>query len=112
MYECLKKVWILLIALTLCGLLASLPVGKWQRVYLNQYYKIKYEPLRRIEATYHYIEDIEDGIIPEPDNAIFEKYVKKVKIEKVPKPSEKPFQKPLFVRDKNNPNILYIYQEE
>ena len=114
MYETLKYVWICLSVFTVCALIAFLPFDRWQKAYLDEYHRLKYEPQRRIEATYKYLEDVEDGKISIDDGVNFEAYLgsvtpKKTATAKLPRPV-KPYQKPLYVRDKHNPRILHPYR--
>jgi len=113
MYECFKYAWLCLAVFSVFGLVASLPLDKWQKSYLDEYYRIKTEPQRRIDAAYRYIEDVENGVIETSSGVNFETYLKAQAQETpIKSSSDKPYQKPLYVRDKDNPEILHPYTEE
>ena len=112
MHNALKYIWITLTIFTLMGLISLIPFDKYQSMYLKEYHRIKLEPQRRVDATYRYIEaiengleDISNGILSEPPK----KYYTDIETKKAPQPPIKKYQKPLYVRDKHNPNIWYRY---
>ena len=113
MHNALKYIWITLTIFTLMGLISLIPFDKYQSMYLKEYHRIKSEPQRRVDATYRYIEaiengleDISNGILSEPPK----KYYTNIETKKAPQPPVKKYQKPLYVRDKHNPNIWYRYR--
>ena len=113
MHNALKYIWITLTIFTLMGLISLIPFDKYQSMYLKEYHRIKSEPQRRVDATYRYIEaiengleDISNGILSEPQK----KYYTNIETKKAPQPPVKKYQKPLYVRDKHNPNIWYRYR--
>lgn len=116
MHETLKFTWLTLTVFVLCAYLAALPYDKWQKSYMAEYYRIKNEPQRRIDAVYKYIEGIEDGIIDVESGMDFDTYLSTVPVKtempsaQVQEPAKK-YQKPLYVRDKNDPTILHPYRE-
>lgn len=112
MHNALKYIWITLTIFTLMGLISLIPFDKYQSMYLKEYHRIKSEPQRRVDATYRYIEaiengleDISNGILSEPPK----KYYTDIETKKAPQLPVKKYQKPLYVRDKHNPNIWYRY---
>lgn len=112
MHNALKYIWIILTIFTLMGLISLIPFDKYQSMYLKEYHRIKSEPQRRVDATYRYIEaiengfeDISSGILSEPPK----KYYTDIETKKAPQAPAKKYQKPLYVRDKYNPNIWYRY---
>ncbi|MBQ8459289.1 hypothetical protein IJ541_04210 [bacterium] len=111
MPDIIKQIWILLFVISLMGLLSMLPVEKYQKAYLNELNRIKTEPQRRIEATYRYIEAIEDGLEPTENGILYDPpekfYEQSNQISQ--KISPKKYQKPLYIRDKKNPKILHPY---
>ncbi len=113
MYDTLKYVYIWFSVFSVWALIAFLPFDRWQKSYIDEFHRLKYEPQRRIEATYKYLEDVEDGKISIDDGVNFESYLEKItpKRTAVAKPDRpvKPYQKPLYVRDKYNPRILHPY---
>lgn len=116
MYETLKYIWLCLTIFLVCALIAFLPFDRWQKAYMDEYYRIKNEPQRRIEATYKFIEEVEDGKIDISKGIDFETYLSKITPKKnvkvSAKTSVKPYQKPLYVRDKYNPKVLHPYREK
>ena len=62
MQNALKYIWITLTIFTLMGLISLIPFDKYQSMYLKEYHRIKSEPQRRVDATYRYIEAIENGL--------------------------------------------------
>ena len=92
------------------------PLDKYQANYLREYRKIKSVPQERIDATYRYIEaiengeeDISNGILIEPPKKYYKKSYEK--IDKSSQPTaDKKYQKPLYIRDRNNPSKIYPYK--
>ncbi len=118
MHDFLKGLWIVLWIFTLLGILSLVPVDRYGRDYMKELNRIKSEPQRRIDATYRYIEAVEDGledisggISSEPpakyyDNPYGRNNASRTK--NVVKDNK--YAHPLYIRDKNNPNILYPYK--
>lgn len=119
MYDLLKSLWVLLAAFSILGLLSLIPVDKYQVHYLNELDRYKSEPQRRIDATFKYMdaiengeEDISNGFLTEPPQKYYEPYKPKYSLnerEPVESSSENKYQRPLYVRDKHNPKIIYPY---
>ncbi len=112
MREIINWIWLILFIIFLMGLISFIPFDKYQRAYLDAFYRLHSAPQRRIDATYRYIEAIEDGfedisagISTEPPRKYYEDHVSNHK-----KVDEKPYSKPLYIRDKNNPRILHPYR--
>lgn len=102
MMSCLRKIWVVLFAFMIFGLLAWVPVGKYQKTYMNKLHEEKAKPQKRIDETYKYVEKIEDGTIDStPQKEVTSKPKKQIHIGR----------KPFFIRDKKNPNILYPYKD-
>ena len=113
MHNALKYIWITLTIFTLMGLISLIPFDKYQSMYLKEYHRIKSEPQRRVDATYRYIEAIENGLEDISNRILSEppkKYYTNIETKKAPQPPVKKYQKPLYVRDKHNPNIWYRYR--
>ena len=114
MHDTLKYVWLILTIFTVCGVIALLPYDKWQKAYLKEYHRIKNEPQKRINTTYKYIDEVENGTINIDNGLDFETYLKKITNEEKEKTSfkriVKPYQKPLYVRDKYKPWLLHPYR--
>lgn len=115
MHDFLKGIWLVLWIFTLLGVFSLVPLDKYEKDYVTELRKIKSEPQRRLDATYRYIEAVEDGkedisngILAEPPAKYYDNYYYQSTASKeVVK--EKKYSRPLYVRDKNNPNILYPY---
>jgi len=104
MQETIKQTWTAFtISAIVASLLSFIPVQKMQSKYMSEFYRLKSEPQKRIEATFRYIEALEDGT-PHPE--ISSKNIPNNTKQDV----QKPYQKPLYVRDKHNPKILHRYE--
>ena len=108
-----KRVWIFVAATALMGLIANIPYKKYQKFYIDEYHRIQSFPQRRIDATNKYIEDIENGLIDiskgiltSPPKEYYSDYDINYSKKLSPIPLKK-YQKPLYMRDKNNPKILH-----
>lgn len=117
MHDLLKGIWIVLWIFTLLGVLSLIPLDKYERIYVNELRRVKSEPQRRVDATYRYIEaveegneDISNGIFSDPPAKYYDNYdynnSAKYPLEKV---KENKYSRPLYIRDKYNPKILYPY---
>lgn len=114
MHDLLKGIWLVLCIFTLLGVLSLIPMDKYEKKYMKELYRVKSEPQRRVDATYRYIEAVEDGvedisggILTYPPAKYYANY------DDQNKPSNRPkeinYSRPLYIRDKYNPNILYPY---
>lgn len=102
MMSFLKKMWVILFAFTIFGMLAWVPIDKYQKLYMNKLHQEKAKPQKRVDEAYKYVEKVEEGAIDTtPQETIQVK----------PKKDAQTGRKPFFVRDKNNPNILYPYKD-
>ncbi len=128
MLDFFKSVWVLLFIVMLLGLLMSTPVEKTKQEYDKEISKIQTEPQRRVDATYRYVEAIENGsedlsrglkMVPprkyyiDNEDEEFYNFINyhQAKSSYVPyaqtnRVMEKKL-KPRYRRDKNNPKILY-----
>ena len=123
MNELLKLIWVLLSAFALMGVIAMIPLDKYQEVYLDELHRIKTEPQRRMEATLRYIEaiengeeDISNGILSTPPKKYYPAPIPRIKkaennTTETTSHNQNKYEKPLYIRDKNNPNILHKYTE-
>ena len=102
MMSFLKKMWVILFAFTIFGMLAWVPVDKYQKSYMNKLHQEKAKPQKRVDDAYKYVEKVEEGAIDMTSQETIQ-----VKSKKNARTGRKPF----FVRDKNNPNILYPYKD-
>ena len=131
MENLIKYTWITVAIMGSIAMVANLPFDVWGNAYRSEVSRIQLIPLRRIDATNRYIEaiengqeDISKGIKPRPPKKYYreipreqikrigrlyiydydqqdsEEYTKEVR-------KVKKYQKPLYKRDKNNPNILH-----
>jgi hypothetical protein len=100
-----------MVAFTIFGLLALIPVDKYQKAYLDELHRTKIEPQMHLDATYRYVDAIEDGfediskgILDNPPEKYYQQIVinQQNKIQKI-----KQYVRPRYVRDKDNPQILH-----
>jgi hypothetical protein len=126
MTDFFKSIWLLFFSMMILGLMFSIPVEKPQKAYFKEIERIKSEPQRRIDATYRYVEAIDNGtedlsqglnMIPPRkyyiDNEDEEFYTQIPQRHHVNKPVENATQtriKPRYRRDKRNPKILHPYK--
>lgn len=101
--------------------IAQMPVDRSRMVFssLEELQRYKSEPQRRVDATFRYIEAIENGeelgeggFLSVPPAKYYDEYVPKYKLSSLKtdeKTCNKPYQRPLYIRDKHNPKILYPY---
>jgi len=120
MNDTLKFIWVGLIIFCIIGLLVSVPVEKAQTKLQKSILKHKLAPQARLDATNKYLELYEKGNIdeiysfgvsPELKNMYDIELNKKVS-EYEDKTPRAHVRRPLYIRDKNNPNILYKYSYE
>jgi hypothetical protein len=111
MDDLIKYIWFTMVAFTMFGLLTLVPVGRYQKAYLDELHRIKMEPQERVNATYKYVEavesgveDVSKGILGAPPKKYFEQSIATTQ-SKTQK--SKKYSRPLYIRDKNNPRILY-----
>lgn len=48
------------------GLIAMIPIGKYQRKYMHTYHRIKAKPQEHINRTYEYVEKVENSEVDNP----------------------------------------------
>ena len=102
MMSFLRKIWVVLFAFMIFGMLAWVPVDKYQKSYMNKLHQEKAKPQKRVDDAYKYVEKVEEGAIDTTSQETIQ-----VKSKKNARTGRKTF----FVRDKNNPNILYPYKD-
>lgn len=107
MRETIKQTWIVFtISALVASLLSFIPLQKMQSKYMSEFHRLKAAPQKRIDDTFKYIEAMEDGILQPQTSET------SPKISHDKNYTQKPYQKPLYVRDKNNPRILHAYNEK
>ncbi len=113
MREILKLIWTFLFVIFILGMLSLIPYQKYQTMYFNELYRMRSIPQQRVDATYRYIEavengweDLANGILTEPPRKY---YSEPDKVHQSPSP-EKKYSKPLYVRDKKNPYVWHRYK--
>ncbi len=122
MNDTLKIVWGCLILFCVIGIVFSVPVENSQSQIKRAILKKRLAPLARLEATQKYLDEYEKGTFDEVymfgDSPKF-KSMYSIELEKKLSETEAKeensnsnIRKPLYIRDKNNPNILYKYTEE
>ncbi len=107
-----KMITLLLLSLAVLYLLFSIPVEKYQKKYFAVVKQIQNKPQEHLDRQYKYAQDFEKY-------GTFYPEVKEVNTSKEAKPAtnleqtnERVHYKPLYIRDKNNPNILHPYKEK
>lgn len=105
MMNLLKKIWVVLFAFMIFGILSWVPIDKYQKVYLNKFHRIKLRPQEHHDNQIQYAEYIEDGGAPNSKQRVPSSEKLFSTSDSVPKK-----RKPYFIRDKNNPQILYPYR--
>lgn len=121
----IKYTWMILVASGFLCLIVNLPYDAWQNAYFDEINRIQTAPQVRIDATYRYLEAIENGkedvtkgilssppkkyYRPIPRSKIFRVNRSYARINTTNRPYKK-YQKPLYIRDKNNPKILHPVQ--
>jgi len=116
MNDVLKYLWLWAILFTIFALLAAIPVAKYEKKFRNYAIKRHYIPQMHIDAAHKYLDAVESGEIddiyqfgyaPEYlrmlDNS-YEGYGNTGS-----KPAQSRVIRPLYIRDKNNPEIIYPY---
>ncbi len=109
MHGLLKKVWVVLFFFMILGLLAMVPLDKYQKAYLDEYHRIKAKPQKRVDAAYTYVEYLENGGEPTSTLTAPEAYNKTFRPRRVIFNDPRK-RKPVYIRDKNNPKILHPYR--
>ena len=100
----LKKIWFFAFVFTIFGLLALVPLDKYQKSYMKEFHKIKAKPQQHVDDQIRYVQYIEQGGDPIPNQKIPANTTNRSK--KI----DSRHRKPYFIRDKHNPNILYPYR--
>lgn len=119
MSDILKYLWIGTATFCVLALIASIPVAKYQTTFKGFLYKQKYAPQARLNAAQKYMDAYERGEISDiyqfgysPEFINY--YHQELNTGFSPVKNGKDFPKysrPLYLRDKNNPEILYPYSE-
>ena len=97
----LFQFWIVIIILTICGLLATIPYEKYQNQYFNFIEKFNSIPQEHLNRQIDYAN--QSGYV---DIQIFKR---KTFINQKQNPEQTQARKPYYIRDINNPKILYPY---
>ena len=131
MNDFVKYVWMILFLIGCFGIVTHMPYDMWRQAYMDELHKIQIVPIKRIDATTRYIEaiengqeDISNGILPTPPKKYYRnisyKDVKRIgrvyiydgsnfqeHAQPAPQQPVKNYKKPMYRRDKDNPNVLY-----
>ena len=102
----------IIFACLVTGMILNAPIEKWQKAYIKFVMNYRNAPQKRIDDTYKYVENLENGEI---DYQIEENtFSKKAQLNKMPpqtnhtrQNNNEKYVKPLYIRDKNNPRILH-----
>ncbi|MBD5403217.1 hypothetical protein HDR58_10555 [bacterium] len=105
----IHKIWVVLFAFMIFGMLAWVPVGKYQKSYMDAYHAAKNKPQEHVDQAYNYADYVENGGAPNSYQLTPQDYYKKYKIRRrnVQKTTKR---KPYYIRDKHNPKILHPYR--
>lgn len=116
----LKIIWVCLIIFCIAGMLISIPAEKTQYKFKRAILRKRLAPLARLDATQKYLEDYEKGIFddvymfgdsPRLKTLYNIELDKKISEQEKEQSSQSTIRKPLYIRDRNNPNILYKYTD-
>lgn len=112
MHGLLHKIWVVLFAFMIFGLLAMAPVNKYQKSYIDTYRKMQAKPQLHLDANYKYADYVNDGGDSRVANKLFKKWANDYSsvLNNKPRGSVSNSVKPYFIRDKHNPKILYPYR--
>ena len=119
-HDILKKFFLVLIAFTILGLLSMVPMGKYQKAYNKHRLKYRNAPQEHVDATERYVEaiidgeeDISKGIKARAPKKYYLPFFNKDDDNaKSAKSKVRKYDKPLYVRDKNNPKVLRPYSKK
>ena len=119
-HDILKKIFLVLIVFTILGLISMIPFGTYKSVYMKKRQQYRKAPQIHVDATELYVEavmdgeeDVSDGVKARAPKKYYlpfwqdEETLENKKVVKVRK-----YDKPLFIRDKNNPKILVPYNKK
>lgn len=101
----LKKIWVVLFAFMIFGILSWVPIDKYQKVYLNEFHRIKTIPQKHYDNGVQYADYIEEGGSPNSRQIAPSSEKLYSTSDSIPKK-----RIPYFIRDKHNPKILYPYR--
>lgn len=116
MRNIIKTAWIILVITTIFSMFTYFLSRYLQPMYYKEVRKIHSFPQQKIEAIERYVEAIEtgqidfkNGLFPtEPPKEFYKSQPEQVSVQSVMS-KMKTYDKPLYVRDKSNPLILYKY---
>ena len=118
--DVMKKVFLVLVVFTILGLISMMPMGKYQKAYMNKRHQYQASPQIHVDATERYVEaimdgeeDISKGIKARAPRKYYLPFFKNDNVDKkhASKPKARVYDKPLYVRDKDNPKILKPYNK-
>ena len=116
--EIIKRFFLVLIAFTILGLLSMVPVGKYQKSYNKKRQEYRNAPQIHVDATERYVEaimegeeDISKGIKARAPKKYYLPFFNKGTATNKKRSKARVYDKPLYVRDKNNPKKLRPYKE-
>ena len=107
MHDFVKHIWIILVISTAFSLIGYIMTSQFQPSFMRELNKIQSIPQQRIDATYKYLESIENGEIVPNDKYYSETEVQQANPKSASSQQSEKYQKPLYIRDKNNPRILH-----
>ena len=117
--DVVKKVFLVIVMFTILGLISMIPMGEYQKVYMKKRQQDQASPQVHVDATERYVEaildgeeDVSKGIKARAPRKYYLPFIKKDDVEKkhAKKNKIRKYDKPLYVRDKNNPKVLIPYK--
>ena len=117
--DIMKKVFLVLVMFTILGLISMIPMGEYQKAYMKKRHQYQTSPQVHVDATERYVEAIMDGeedaskgIKARAPRKYYLPFFKNDNVDKkhASKPKARVYDKPLYVRDKNNPKVLRPYK--
>ncbi len=115
MRETLNIIWAVLFTIFIMGLLMLIPYKKYQTAYKTYIHKYRSMPQERVNATYKYVDAVENGL-ENTSNGILTEPPKKYYSVHFPKRQEishntdNKYATPLYIRDKHNPYLWHRYR--
>ena len=120
-HDIVKKVFWVLIAFTILGLISMIPFARYQKMYNDKRQQYRRSPQIHVDATELYVEavmegdeDTTDGVKTRAPRKYYLPFLNndnKTSEEKSTAKVRK-YDKPLYVRDKDDPRILRPYKRK
>lgn len=110
----LKIIALLIFTIVVFSMLFSIHVEKYQKEYFTIIKQIQNKPQEHLDRQYKYAENFEkyDTFYPETEQKQSKPKVIQKTQQKTQTHTERKHYTPLYIRDKNNPNILHPYKKQ